>query len=78
MQTEELFFKLIYEEVDAFGKCIHEDVNKGTLEDVHEFLKKNILKHPFAKWELYPMRRCIWKYDFREPYGEYGSFFCWI
>lgn len=59
MQTEELFFKVICEEVDAFGKCIHEDVNKGTLEDVHEFLKKNILKYPFAKWELYPMKRCV-------------------
>lgn len=59
MKSEELFFKVICEEVDVFGKYIHEDVNKGTLEDVHEFLKKNIQKYPFAKWELYPMRRCI-------------------
>lgn len=57
MHLNNLFFKVICEEVDVFGKNVYEDVNVGTLEEVKEFIAARINKYPGAKWELYPMVR---------------------
>ena len=57
MHLNNLFFKIVCEEVDVFGKNVYEDVNVGTLDEVKEFIAARIDKYPGAKWELYPMVR---------------------
>lgn len=55
MGLQNCFFKLVCEEVDAFGKNIIFDENMGNLEAVHEFVKDKVFEYPNAKWELYFM-----------------------
>lgn len=51
-----MYFNVVCEEMVATGgKIIHFDENKGSIEDVHKFVLKNIEKYPNAKWELYPI-----------------------
>ena len=58
-ELDNKFFKVVCEEVDAFGKQIHEDKNFGTIEEVHEFVKKRLHKYPNAKWELYAIEKYV-------------------
>ena len=60
-ELDNKFFKVICEEVDGFGKWIHEDKNFGSIEEVHEFVKKNIHKYPNGKWEMYIIEKYVIK-----------------
>ena len=52
---EKQFFKLVcVDENNPFEYEVLEDVNKGTLEEVHSYVKQNIHKHKNAKWLLLP------------------------
>lgn len=52
---EKQFFKLVcLNEDNPFEYEVVEDVNRGTLDEVHDFVKKNIHKHKSAKWMLIP------------------------
>lgn len=52
---EKQFFKLVcVDENNPFEYEVLEDVNKGTLEEVHSYVKQNIHKHKSAKWTLIP------------------------
>ena len=49
------FFKVVcVDEDDPFEYQILEDVNRGTIEEVHEFVKEKVTLHPNAKWILLP------------------------
>ena len=49
------FFKIIcIDESDPFEFQVLEDVNRGNLEEVHEFVKEKMPLHDGAKWLLLP------------------------
>ena len=52
MHLNNLFFKIICEEVDVFGKNVYEDVNVGTLDEVKEFIAARIDKYPVSYTHL--------------------------
>lgn len=50
-----VFYKLVcVDESDPLEYQIFEDINCGCLEEVHEYVTKNIGKHKNAKWMLLP------------------------
>ena len=52
---EKQFFKLVcLNEDNPFEYEVLEDVNRGTLDEVHDFVKENIHKYDSAKWILIP------------------------
>lgn len=56
---EGYFFKLVcIDDTNPIEYCVLEDVNVATLEDVHNFVVKNIYNHTpeNSKWLLMPMR----------------------
>lgn len=56
---ESLYFKLVcVDETDPIEYRVLEDVNKGSLDEVHEFIKERFEKHKGAKWMMFP---CICK-----------------
>ena len=52
---EGMFFKLVcIDESDPMEYKILEDVNRGTLDEIHEFVSRKMNKHIGAKWLLLP------------------------
>ena len=50
-----VFYKLVcVDESDPLEYQTLEDINCGCLEEVHEYVTKNIGKHKNAKWMLLP------------------------
>lgn len=50
---EKQFFKLVcLNEDNPFEYEVLEDVNRGTLDEVHDYVKENIHKHKSGKWIL--------------------------
>lgn len=47
------FYKIICEFTDIFGKEIYEDVNRGTMDEVFDFIKNH--KHENGTWIIIPM-----------------------
>ena len=56
---EKIFFKLVCVSVDPFEYAVHEDVNKGTLNEACEFILKNFDKHPNTTWQLIPFTSAL-------------------
>lgn len=55
MKEEKVFYKIVcVSENDPFEYKVLEDVNRGSLEEVHEYVKENIKKYKNAKWMLLP------------------------
>lgn len=55
IKKEKTFVKLVcIDESDPFEYRILEDVNKGSLDEVHAFVQENFDKHYGAKWILLP------------------------
>lgn len=52
---DKIFFKLVCIGIDPFEYKVHEDVNRGSLDEVHQFIDDNIHKYPGAEWKLIPM-----------------------
>lgn len=50
-----LFYKVLCEEVDVFEKQIHEDVNRGSIDEVCDFIKDKYNKYPMGTWSIIPM-----------------------
>lgn len=49
------FFKVVcIDEDDPFEYKVLEDVNRGTIDEIHKFMKEKIPLHPHAKWILLP------------------------
>lgn len=52
---EKEFYKLVcVDESDPFEYKILEDVNKGSLDEVHKYVMEKSQKHIGAKWMLIP------------------------
>lgn len=52
---EKLFFKVIcVDDSDPMEYHVLEDVNRGNLDEVHEFVTQRYHKHIGAKWMLIP------------------------
>ena len=52
---EKLCFKVVcIDESDPFEYRVLEDVNRGNLDEVHDFINKRIKQHIGAKWMLIP------------------------
>lgn len=52
---ETIFYKVVcINDNDIFEYRIEEDTNKSTLDEVNDFVKQNIDKHPNCKWLLLP------------------------
>lgn len=53
---DSMYFNLICSEIEAMGGItIHEDVNKGSIEEIHEYVKDRINLYPNATWVMIPM-----------------------
>lgn len=53
--NEKIFFRLIcIDENDPFEYKVLADENKGTLDDVHNFVVENYEKYKNARWILLP------------------------
>lgn len=55
MNITKEFFKLVCVDVSPFEYAVHVDINRHTLDEVHEFIDKHIKDHPGAEWKLIPM-----------------------
>ena len=52
---ENVFFKLVcLDDTDPFEYKIHMDLNRASLEEIHEIVKNNIGNYKTAKWLLLP------------------------
>lgn len=52
---ENVFFKLVcLDDTDPFEYKIHMDLNRASLEEIHEIVKNNIGNYQTAKWLLLP------------------------
>lgn len=52
---ENVFFKLVcLDDTDPFEYKIHMDVNRASLDEIHEVVKDNIDNYQTAKWLLLP------------------------
>lgn len=52
---QKMFYKLVcVDESDPLEYKVIIDLNRSTLEDVHEYVKEHINQHTNAKWMLIP------------------------
>lgn len=52
---EQEFLKIVcVDESDPMEYHVLEDVNRGSLQEVHEFIKERYEKHKGAKWIMLP------------------------
>ena len=50
-----MFYKLVcIDESNPLEYRVLDDINRGNLEEIHEYVKKNIDKYKNAKWMLLP------------------------
>lgn len=52
---KKIFYKVLCEEIDVFGKQIYEDVNRGTMDEVCDFINNHSEEHKNGVWIILPM-----------------------
>lgn len=51
----EYFYKVLCEEVDVFGKQVYTDINRGSIDEVCNFIQQHWKEHNTGTWVIMPM-----------------------